>query len=368
MKSNFPNSLFPYALAFAGLVILTAAMFGLGDHINPVTVALIFLLFILFLATIFGSKPALFASVVAMFCFNFYFLAPVGTMTVTDPENWIALVAFLVVAITAGQLSAKARRRAEEAERLYHELQNAFEKASQAEALKRSEKLKSALLDAVTHDLRTPLTSIKASVTMLIEENLQNAIHITLERDGRGELLDVINEETDRLNNFIESMVELARLEAGEFDLRKARTDVEETIANALQRAENLTAAHQIKTRTESDLPVVSIDSKAIAEVVYNLLENAAKYSPKNSTIEIAVEEIKGQIRFSVEDEGEGIAAGDREKVFQKFYRGDKTAKGFGMGLAIVRGIIEAHEGKIWIEDGRKGSKFVFDLPVKDNE
>src|SRR5207253_2632407 len=139
----------------------------------------------------------------AMLCFNFFFLPPVGTFTISDTENLIALFSFLMVAITAGELSAKAKRRAEEAERLYQELQIAFEKASQAEALRRSEKLKSALLDAVTHDLRTPLTSIKASVTMLIEEHEQDTIHLTLEREGRGELLEVINEETDRLNDFV---------------------------------------------------------------------------------------------------------------------------------------------------------------------
>jgi two-component system sensor histidine kinase KdpD len=201
--------LLPYALAVIGLAILTWGMHALGDHINPITVALVFLLFVFFTATVFGSKPGLFASVLAMLCFNFFFLPPIGTFTISDWENWIALFAFLVVAITAGQLSAKVRQRAEEAERFYRELQAAFEKASHAEALRQSEKLKSALLDAVTHDLRTPLTSIKASVTMLIEEHGQDSIHLTLEREGRGELLEVINEETDRLNDFVESMVEL---------------------------------------------------------------------------------------------------------------------------------------------------------------
>jgi two-component system sensor histidine kinase KdpD len=367
VRPHFLKVFLPYAIAFAGLVILTVGMFALGDHINPITVALIFLLFILFLATIFGSKPALAASVLAVLCFNFFFLPPLYTLTVTDPQNWIALIAFLVVAITAGQLSAKAKRRAEEAERLYRELQDAFEKTSQAEALKQSEKLKSALLDAVTHDLRTPLTSIKASVTMLIEENLQDSIHVTLEREGRGELLEVINEETDRLNNFVESMVELARLEAGEVNLRKNRTSVEEIISNAVQRAENLTANHQIKTQIESDLPAISVDSKAIAEVVYNLLENAVKYSPENSVIEIEIKRFDDKIRFSVEDEGVGIAATDREKVFQKFYRGDKTSKGFGMGLAIVRGIVEAHAGRVWVDDGKNGNCFIFDLPLNFN-
>lgn len=356
----------PYFLAISGLAVLTVSMFWLENQINPVTVALVFLLFVLFLAAIFGSKPALFASVGAAFCFNFFFLPPIRTLTISDPQNWISLFAFLIVAVTAGQLSAKAKRRAEEAERLYHELQNAFEKASEAEALKRSEKLKSALLDAVTHDLRTPLTSIKASVTMLLEEHKHEEIHLTLEPEGRGELLEVINEETDRLNDFIELMVELARIEAGAINLQKKQTDVEEIISNALQRAENITAKHNIKTIIAKDLPSVSVDSKAVAEVLYNLIENAAKYSPENSRIEISVRKSDDNIRFSVEDEGKGIAESEREKVFQKFYRADKTQKGFGMGLAIARGIVEAHGGLIKIEDGKKGTRFVFDLPFQD--
>jgi two-component system sensor histidine kinase KdpD len=358
----------PYMLAVLGITFLMAGMFAFKTHFNPITVALIFLLFVLFLATVFGSKSALFASVLAMLCFNYFFLPPVGTFTISDSENWIALFTFFVVAITAGQLSAKAKKRAEEAERLYRELQVAFEKASQAEALKQSEKLKSALLDAVTHYLRTPLTSIKASITMLIEEHVQDSIHLTLEREGRGELLEIINEETDRLNDFIQSMVELARIEAGEFYLRKSQTDVEEIISNALQRAKSLTSKHKIKVEIKDDMPLLSVDSKAIAEVVYNLLDNAAKYSPQNSKIEIEAKRVDDKIQFSIADEGKGIAETEREKVFQKFYRADQTAKGFGMGLAIVRGIVEAHEGRIWIEDSGKGSKFVFDLPLKTDD
>ncbi len=206
MKRGYLKILLPYAFAIFGTAALTMVMLALGNHFNPTTVALIFLLFVLFLATVFTSNPALVASVLAMLCFNYFFLPPVGTFRVADPENWIALFAFLVVAVTAGQLSAKARHRAEEAERLYHELQGAFEKASQTEALKRSEKLKSALLDAVTHDLRTPLTSIKASATTLLED-LKGKLNeqpktdnnsIQLDDEARREFVEIINEESDR--------------------------------------------------------------------------------------------------------------------------------------------------------------------------
>lgn len=368
MKTIFFRNLIPYTLAVLGVAVLTAIMFALGSHVNPITVALVFLLFILFLAAAFGSKPAIVSSVLAMFCFNFFFFPPIGTLTIADPQNWIALVAFLVVSLTAGQLSAKAKRRAEEAERLYTELQNAFEKASQAEAFRQSEKLKSALLDAVTHDLRTPLTSIKASITMLIEDNQPDAAHVTLEPNGREELLEIINEETDRLNNFVESMVEVARLEAGDFYLRKTPTNVEEIISNALQRAESLTVNHKVAVNVAKDLPKISVDSKAISEVIYNLLDNAAKYAPPNTVITISAGQIEDCLEIAVEDEGKSVVANERGKIFQKFYRADKSKKGFGMGLAIVRGIIEAHNGRVWVENGKIGAKFVFELPIKFDE
>lgn len=362
------KNLIGYLTALSGVVAVTSLLVPFRDLINTTIVALALLLVTLLVATIFGSKAAFLSSFLGVLAFNFFFLPPYHTLTISEPQNWAALAAFLIVAVTVGQLSAKARHRAEEAERLYGELQDAFEKTSQAEALRQSEKLKSALLDAVTHDLRTPLTSIKASITMLIEEHSQDDIHVTLEPEGRRELLEVINEESDRLNSFVESMVELARLEAGNMDWRKTRTSVDEIIANALQRTEGLTTRHKVTVDIAPELPPLSADSKAIAEVVYNLIDNAAKYSPENSEIMVRAREMEGLIEFSVEDQGKGIRAEDREKVFEKFYRGYNIPKGFGLGLAIVRGIVEAHNGTIRIEDGKIGTKFVFELPVSIDE
>jgi len=379
VKTNFSKILLPYSLAAAGLAILTIVMFAFGTHINPITVALVFLLFILFLATIFGSKPAFAASFLAMFCLNYFFLPPIGTLTISETENWIALFAFLIVSVTVGELSAKAKRRAEEAERLYRELQDAFEKASQAEAFKQSEKLKSALLDAVTHDLRTPLTSIKASVTTLIEDGkINKTAHetINLDEESRAEFLEIINEETDRLNDFIGGIVDLAKVEAGDLYLRRAWTPVEEIINNALERAQYRLESHHITIEIERELPLVLVDAHSIAEVVYTLLDNAAKYSPKESKIRISARRVENEmIEIAIEDEGKGISAEMRERVFRKFFRisdGDihTTESGLGLGLAIARGIIESQGGRIWIEDGKDDfkTKFVFQIPIGDDE
>lgn len=371
----YQNKSIGYRVAVGGIVLVTAVLGPFHNYINSITIALTLLLVVLSVATIFGSRPALLASTLGVLCFNFFFLPPFYTFSISESQNWIAFFAFLATAIIAGQLSTYARRRAEEAEkskkeveRLYQELQKAFDKASQAEAIKQSEKLKSALLDAVTHDLRTPLTSIKASVTTL----LGNSEKMNLDEEGRQEFLEIINEETDRLNKFIESMVGLAKIEAGSMNLRKSLQNIEEIIGNSLERAKNLLSEHEVKTMIEPDLPNIFVDASSIAEVIYTLLDNSAKYSPKGSEILITAFLADAKtIEIAVQDHGKGISPEQREMVFNKFYQAHKkemhtTAGGLGLGLAIARGIIESQGGKIWVEDGRSHYKtrVVFQIPI----
>lgn len=355
-----------YAAAILGILVPTLLLIPVRDHINTTTIALAFLLIVLLVASLFGSRPALLASVMGAFSFNFFFLPPFYTLTVAEPQNWIALVVFLIVAGTVGQLSANAKHRAEIAEDLYDKLQAAFEQASEAEALKKSEKLKSSLLDAVTHDLRTPLTSIKASVTTLLDSE---GGHRTIELDGEGrrEFLDIINEETDRLNKFIESMVELARIEAGSGTTKRKFSNVEEIISIALARAEKLPGGHRVVFTIEKDLPLINVDARAIAEALYNLIENAAKYSLDESLIKLDAKANDEGVRVSITDEGRGIPNDMREKVFEKFVRLDADqSSGMGLGLPIARGIVESQGGTIEIQDGPggKGTRLVIDLPI----
>lgn len=377
-----------YVAAVLGIAAVTIVLKLFGDHVNSTTVALGLLLVVLFVATIWGSRPAVLASLLGVVCINLFYLPPVGRLTIDEPDNWIALFAFLVIAVTAGQLSAHAKRRAEEAdvgrreiERLYTELQEAFERASHAKALEQSEKLKSALLDAVTHDLRTPLTSIKASVTTLLDDPLSNTNGedpAALDADGRREMLEVIDEEADRLNRFVEGLMDLARIEAGEIHLRRRWGSVEEIVTTALERAAPLTREHQIHVTLDEGLPTVRVDDRTVAEVVYTLVDNAAKYSPKSTQINVRAKSTdERMIQLSVEDEGPGIPLELRERVFDKFFRamrdgdtGTHQPSGSGMGLAIAKGIVEAHGGRIQIEDNPagRGSRFVVTLPVGDED
>jgi K+-sensing histidine kinase KdpD len=373
-------------VAVLSLLGLTGLLKLLGSHINSTTVALAFLLVVLFVATRLGARPAVVVSILSMLLFNFFFLPPFGTFTITNSDNWVALGAFLLTAVTVGQLSARAKHRAEEAEagrheieRLYKELQTAFKAASLAEALRQSERLKSALLDAMTHDIRTPLTSIKVSVTTLLADlHSSKEAMANLNDEDRQEMLEVIEEETDRLNQFAESLIELARIEAGEMHLQPRWGALDEIISTALERAKPLTRNHEIEVLLEDKLPDVQVDGRAVAQVIYTLVDNAVKYSPVKTYIHIsAYREESGMVRIMVEDHGRGIPEELRERVFDKFFRAlqdnqqsQAQPSGTGMGLAIARGIIEAHDGHIWIEGGRDGAgtRVVVSLPVGKRE
>jgi len=383
-----PNiKLASYLGSFVGVGLITLLLAPFQSQINSTSVSLFYLLLVLFIALFWGSGPALFASVLGVIALNFFFLPPLYTLSIAHPQNWVALAVFFTTALAVGQLSARAKRRAEEAERnqheierLYKELRDAFERASQAEALRQSEKLKSSLLDAVTHDLRTPLTSIKASITTLIDEargHTDDSQPVSLDPESRFEMLEVINEETDRLNRFIGGLIELARIEAGELHLRRRWGTVDEIISTALARAQPLTQNHSLQVAIEAELPVVRVDESAVSEVVYTLVDNAVKYSHAGTTIRINARLDEASVEMSVEDEGKGIAPDLRERVFDKFFRatrdGDISTSqppGTGMGLAIAKGIVEAHNGTIWIESGErgKGTRVVFTLPIGDEE
>ena len=380
MKSFFSKIGKPRAalIALGAVAATTVVLLPFREFVNSTEVALTLLLVVLFSSTLFGSRAGLTSAIAGIISFNFFFLPPYYTLTIAEPENWVTFGAFIITAVIAGQLSGYARRRAEESEArqtkiesLYEELKGAFEQASEAEALRRSEKLKSALLDAVTHDLRTPLTSIKASVTTLLGESPETA----LDKESQREFLEIINEETDRLNSFIEGMVGIAKVEAGAVDVQKSLSSVDEIIANAVERAKVQLSDHRLEIDTPPELPVLTIDPASISQTIFTLLDNAAKYSPPGSRIRLAVRPTpSSKLRIVVEDQGQGIPKIDRDKVFDKFTRlGDQdirsTESGLGLGLTIARGIIESQGGRIWIEDGSCDfvTRIVCELPMESS-
>jgi K+-sensing histidine kinase KdpD len=320
-------------------------------------------------ARFWGPGPALVAAVSAAGSLSYYFLPPIG-FNPANPDEWFEFITFLVAAIVAGELAARAERRAFEAqqgrleiERLYEQLQAAFDRASEAEAARRNEQLKAALLDALTHNLRTPLTSIKAAVTALIRAGWSPVSELSSE--GRRELLQVIDEESDRLNRFIEGLSTPDRAAPMQpIHLRTA--DVESIVRSGLNRAETVTRDHRVVIAVEPQVPAISVDAASITEVIYILLDNASKYAPAGTTIAVrAAREDERSVRITVADEGPGIPEALRERVFEKFFRvpgresHDPHRGGIGLGLPIGRRLVEAQGGKIWVETGSKGGTAV---------
>ena len=284
------------------------------------------LLDVVVVARLWGTGPALVAAASGAGAYSYYFLPPEG-FGIEDAEDWIAFVTFTVTAVIAGELASRAERRAAEAqaarqeiERLYQELQGAFERASEAEAARRNEQLKAALLDALTHNLRTPLTSIKAAVTALIPNGVWSPVS-ELSSEGRRELLQVIDEESDRLNRFIEGLSTPDRAEPTQ-PIHLRAINVDDVVRSGLHRAETVTRDHHVVVALDDGLPAVSIDAASITEVIYILLDNASKYAPPGSAIRVSAAMTDEQhVGLSVCDEGQGIPLDARERVFEKFFR-----------------------------------------------
>ncbi|HVZ19655.1 MAG TPA: ATP-binding protein [Vicinamibacterales bacterium] len=362
-----------YVLALSSVALAVAVLELLGVVVNGPMAAQVLLLVLIIDGTLFGGGPAIVASIAAVAGFSRYFVTPTG-FSFGDRGDWAQLLSFIILAVVVGELASRSERRAREAQqgrqeiaRLYQELEGAFDRASEAEALQRNEQLKAALLDALTHNLRTPLTSIKASVTALLA-----GIPDGLSPEGRFELLQVIDEETDRLNRFIEG---LSATGSGAQAQAPRLVRADELVRRGLARTEILTRDYVVQPAVPASLPTLSADAASITEVLYILLDNASKYAPPHTTIRVAAAlGADGQVEFSVADQGPGIPAAARGQVFDRFFRvpgtqsHDPRRKGIGLGLSIARRLVEAQGGRIWIDPASaSGTVIRFTVPTAES-
>jgi two-component system sensor histidine kinase KdpD len=247
---------------------------------------------------------------------------------------------------------------------------SALERAAAAELVEKtlvdaeSEKLRNILLSSVSHDLRTPLAAITGAVsTLLIEGEKMSDIQ-------RKELLKAVHEESARLARMVTNLLDVSSLESGAVKLNKELYFIEELIGSALMRVENELGDHKVITNIEHGLPLLRMDGLLIEQVLINLLENVGDYTPPGTTVTITASAEKPDIRVVVADNGPGIPEGDEERIFDKFYAGaGRSGTGGGLGLAICRGIIHAHGGKIWAQNAPEGGAiFTFTLPIRSQD
>jgi len=231
--------------------------------------------------------------------------------------------------------------------------------AREAEMRVETERLRSSILSSISHDLRTPLAAITSAASSLLQgEELLDPV-------TRVDLKEAIYEEANRLARLVNNLLDMTRLEAG-LRARKERQPLEDVIGAALARLERNLQDHPVATHLPEDLPLVPLDAVLIEQVLINLLDNAVKYTPSGSPIEIRISTTASDLTVEVSDRGPGLPSGDEERVFEKFYRGNaRGVQGAGLGLAICRGIVLAHGGRMWAQNRADGGAvFRFTLPV----
>jgi two-component system sensor histidine kinase KdpD len=464
-------------------IVLITVFYQHESNFKVTTVVLTYLLAILVASALWGLGVSVFMSVISTLVCDYFFFPPIGQFTVTDPQDYVSLVSFLITSVIGSDLSARARRQAEEANKRRNEVEKlyqfsrhllnarnpiellteipkrivesfsggaavlylpekqkifrsdfddphldeirlksavvrealeadteqgtcfvpvhigtrvvgsfgisgqtfsrqtleaigaliasaidrtqAIELAGKAEAARESERLRSVLLDAVTHDFRTPLTSIKGSVTSLLGD-------VRLNNKQRGELLTVIDEECDRINRLVGEAAEMARLEAGEVKLDLKSHSVEELIAAALADCENARNARPIRVEMEQSDLRVHADLSWAQKALVHLIENAHLYSSPGQPITISTEKRGDIVFFSIADMGPGIEQTEVGQIFDRFYRGRDhryRVPGTGMGLSISKAIVEAHGGIIeCVSQKGHGSVFTFSLRIDQGE
>ena len=479
MERLFENPIVRFAAS--GIVVVAVTFLcHRWLHVNQSTVGFGFLLIVLLISARWGLRYATVASVLATIAYNYFFLPPLFKFSIADPQNWIALLAFLLTAVVASQLSERARRsasfadqRRREVERLYSfsqqlwlsenvfallniipkhivdsfdvdgaalflegkqetyyfdersrsifsvgqlksisdrgepvldrehrvcymplrmgvrsvgalglsgcdlsretleavgslvaisiERANTVDKLSRSEAARESDRLRSILLDSVTHEFRTPLTAIKASAETLLSD-------VQLDKPQREDLLQVINEESNRLNRLVGEAGEVAQLDAHQLEFHFETRSIREAVDSAVKASQSALREHSLDLSIPADLPPVRMDLERISEVITHLLDNAGKYSPAGTEIKLTSNVQDREVITSVADHGAGIDEMEQEMIFEKFYRGRNQRmiiQGTGMGLPIAKAIVELHGGKIGVtSQPGHGSVFHFSLPI----
>jgi two-component system sensor histidine kinase KdpD len=338
------RQLFGWVFAALALTTATIVLVAVRDRLALPSVMLFYLLLVVATASIGGALPALTAAVAAFLLVNWFFTPPFHTWTVAEGDHLFALFVFLAVAGVVSLFVTVAAHRAAEAERARTEAESLALAAATADALARANELRTALLAAVSHDLRTPLASIKASVTSL------RAGDVDWSRAEADVFLATIEEETDHLNELVGNLLDMSRLQTGALELSQRAVGLEEVVPAAL--ASLGRRAPSVDVAVPETLPRVDADPGLLERALANLVANAAVWSPPGHPVRLEGAATTDEVELRVIDHGPGIPVVDRERVFLPFQRlGDRSRGGVGLGLAVSRGFIEAMHGELCVED-----------------
>jgi K+-sensing histidine kinase KdpD len=366
LGSEPPATWLGFVATLAAVALGTALVYPLKSIAPVVSLGIVYLPAILLISIVWGLRLGLLASVLSAAAFNFFQIPPLHRFTIAEEENWVALAAFVIAAIISSTVAGLARARAVEAERRREEADRALTElealtrerdrmqaeAVQAEAVRRSDELKTVLLRSISHDLRTPLTSIIAGGSALGSE--------TLTPEERAELSEGIVGEGTRLSRLVENLLDMSRLEAGKAEPHRGPVDLAEVLEAARQ---GQGKAESIRLALDEELPMVNADAAQLERVFANLLENAVRYG-NGRPVQVRSRVVGGNIVVRVIDQGPGIPESEWERIFEPFQHGDAANAGSGLGLAIAKGFVESNGGEIAVESlPEQGTSFVVTLP-----
>lgn len=346
----------------------TLIVYPLKSVSPVVSLGVVYLPAILLISIVWGLRLGLLASLLSAVAFNFFQIPPLHRLAIASDENWVALAAFATVAAVSSAVAGLARAQAVEAERRREEADRALAELAalsrerdrmqaevvEAEALRRSDELKTALLRSISHDLRTPLTSIIASGAALGSA--------TPTAEERAELSEAIVDEGERLSRLVENLLDMSRLEAGKAEPHREPTDLAEVLDAA---RDAVARPGLVRLAVEPDLPTVDADAAQLERAFANLLENAIRHGG-GGPVTVRSRLVGDKIAIRVVDQGPGIPESEWQRIFEPFQRGEANGAGggSGLGLAIVKGFVEASGGEIAVESlPGQGSSFVVSFP-----
>ena len=356
------------------VVALSAALVPVRSGVTRATPALALVVAIVVAGLLGGRSAALVVAPVAVVAYNLVFIPPYWTLAVHAVDDGVALAVFALVGLVTGALVVRegerrqsAEERAAELQELNAELQSVqvereklAEEAMRAQVLERIDEQRSALLRSVSHDLRTPLATVRAVVSDLLAES-------PYDDATRAELLGLVADEVERLDRLVANLLNLSRIEAGALKPDRQAVAMDELLAHTVKRLERLFVRRRVQLELPA-LPLVDGDYSQLDQVVSNLLENAARHAPIGSTVRISGREVGERVEIWIDDEGSGIAPFERARIFQPFRRGDGSSSS-GIGLAICKAIVEAHGGHIAADASPGGgARFRFSVPKRLQE